>query len=418
MIKGIINSACILAIIVSALVYSSCTESSGNSAGDNNSAAEPVKEENEVAEQPFDLYGIDTTAYIRVPGKVRRNQFLSEILDDYGVDYPLINKLIINSGDSFDVRKIKTGNKYTLYLKPGTENRLEYMVYEHDNINHYILDLRNDPNVRKIEKPVTTRLRYSSGIIETSLWNTMLDNDLHPMLAIELSEIYAWSVDFFGLKQGDSFKVIYEEEYIDTVSNGIRRILAASFSHAGSEIYAIPLIQDGEESYYDLEGNSLRKAFLKAPLRFSRISSRYSNSRMHPILRIRRPHHGVDYAAPAGTPVLAIGDGRIIMREYQRGGGRIVKIRHNSIYTTAYMHLRAYGKGITLGKYVKQGDIIGYVGSTGLSTGPHLDFRFYKNGHAVDPLKVKAPPVLPVSEDNMEKFGKVSSVMYELINSF
>lgn len=246
----------------------------------------------------------------------------------------------------------------------------------------------------------------------------MIDNDLHPMLAIELSEIYAWSIDFFGLQKGDSFKVIYEEEYIDTISNGIKHILAASFSHAGSEIYAIPLIQDGEESYYDLEGNSLRKAFLKAPLRFSRISSRYSNSRLHPILRIRRPHHGVDYAAPAGTPVHAIGDGRVIMREYQGGAGRIVKIRHNSVYTTAYMHLRAYGKGITVGKYVKQGDIIGYVGSTGLSTGPHLDFRFYKNGHAVDPLKVKAPPVLPVSEDNIEKFDKVSSVMYELINSF
>ncbi|MDZ7740042.1 MAG: peptidoglycan DD-metalloendopeptidase family protein [Bacteroidales bacterium] len=418
MIKDIINSGSILIIIISALLYNSCTESSGNIAVVGSNVANPVEEKAETPEPTLDFYGIDTTAYIRIPGKVKRNQFLSEILYDYGIDYPLINKLIDNSGDIFDVRKIQAGNKYTLYLTPGTEKRLKYMVYEHDNINHYILDFRDEPCVREIERPVKTELRYSSGTIETSLWNTMIDNDLHPMLAIELSEIYAWSIDFFGLQKGDSFKVIYEEEYIDTISNGIKHILAASFSHAGSEIYAIPLIQDGEESYYDLEGNSLRKAFLKAPLRFSRISSRYSNSRLHPILRIRRPHHGVDYAAPAGTPVHAIGDGRVIMREYQGGAGRIVKIRHNSVYTTAYMHLRAYGKGITVGKYVKQGDIIGYVGSTGLSTGPHLDFRFYKNGHAVDPLKVKAPPVLPVSEDNIEKFDKVSSVMYELINSF
>ncbi|MFO7756614.1 MAG: peptidoglycan DD-metalloendopeptidase family protein [Bacteroidales bacterium] len=418
MIRYIKIISCSLIILLSVLLYNSCTESSGFIPEAGDSDKEVLINKDKLPEPTLDLYGIDTTSYIRIPGKVKRNQFLSEILNDYNIDYPLINKLINNSGDIFDVRKIKSGNKYTLYLKPGTENRLEYMVYEHDNINHYILDLRDDPHVRKIKRPVNTELRYSSGTIETSLWDTMLENDLHPMLAIELSEIYAWSIDFFGLQKGDSFKVIYEEEYIDTISNGIGRIIAASFSHAGSEFHAIPLIQDGEESYYDLEGNSLRKAFLKAPLRFSRISSRYSNSRLHPILRIRRPHHGVDYAAPTGTPVLAIGDGRIIMREYQSGGGRIVKIRHNSIYTTAYMHLSGYGKGIAVGKYVKQGDIIGYVGSTGLSTGPHLDFRFYKNGQAVDPLKVEAPPVLPVSEDNIEKFEKVSRVMYEMINSF
>ena len=192
---------------------------------------------------------------------------------------------------------------------------------------------------------------------------------------------------------------------------------AAWFEHAGTEFYAIPLIQDDIESYYDLEGNSLRKAFLKAPLRFSRISSRFSNSRMHPVLRIRRPHHGVDYAAAVGTPVLAIGDGRVTSASYDKSNGRIVRITHNSIYSTAYLHLSRFGTGIKAGKYVKQGDIIGYVGSSGLSTGPHLDFRFYKSGQAVDPLKVDAPPVEPVSEENSEKFRKISSVMKLLLDS-
>jgi murein DD-endopeptidase MepM/ murein hydrolase activator NlpD len=221
----------------------------------------------------------------------------------------------------------------------------------------------------------------------------MMSKKYNPVLANELSEIYAWSIDFFGLQPADSFSVIYDELYVDSVSIGLGRIHAAYFRSSGTDFYAIPFVQDSVESYYDLEGNSLRKAFLKAPLRFSRISSRYSHSRVHPVLKIRRPHHGVDYAAPTGTPVQAIGDGKIIeaKRGYNNGGGNYIKIRHNSIYTTAYLHLSGFAPGIATGTYVRQGDVIGYVGSTGLATGPHLDFRFYKNGSPVDPLKVEAP---------------------------
>jgi len=408
------NRYYIVIILLSFVIYYSCTHTSGNI----NPVVELQEPPEEQAEQKTDSYGIDTTGYKIITGKIKRNQFLSEILDYYNISYNDIETLIRNSGDVFDVKKIKAGNNYSLYIKPDTLNILEYMIYEHDIINHYIFDFKGEPVIRKIEKPVRLELKYTSRTIKTSLWDAMLDNNLNPVLAVELSEIYAWSIDFFGLQEGDRFKVIYEEEYIDTTSNGVYRILATFFEHAGTGFYAIPFIQDGKESYYDLEGNSLRKAFLKAPLRYSRISSRYSNSRLHPILRIRRPHHGVDYAAPVGTPVHAIGDGRIIMTEYQSGSGRIVKIKHNSVYTTAYMHLSSYGKGVSVGKYVKQGDIIGYVGSSGLSTGPHLDFRFYKNGYAVDPLKVEAPPVEPVSEENNEKFEKISKVMVQLIESF
>ncbi|MDT8400655.1 MAG: peptidoglycan DD-metalloendopeptidase family protein [Bacteroidales bacterium] len=401
-------------ILFSAVIFYACSETSGNVSP----AAEETAAVEEKPEQKYDAYGIDTTLYDLVTARVRYNQFLGEILDNYNIDYNNIVKLVNNSGDVFDIRKIIAGNKYTLYIRADSARSLDYMVYEHDIINHYIFDFKKEPLIRKIERPSRLELKYASGIIETSLWNALLDKGLHPVLAVELSEIYAWSIDFFGLQKGDRFKIIYEEEYIDTASNGIHRIYSAFFEHAGNQFYAIPLIQDGNQSYYDLEGNSLRKAFLKAPLRYSRISSRYSNSRMHPILRIRRPHHGVDYAAPIGTPVMAIGDGRVIIKEIQSGSGRIVKIRHNSVYTTAYMHLSGYGKGVSVGSYVKQGDIIGYVGSTGLSTGPHLDFRFYKNGQPVDPLKVKAPPVEPVSEANREKFEKISTVMVHLLDSF
>ena len=405
---------CVIAIILSAIIFYSCTETAGNVIP----VTESEEHDDETPEQITDSYGIDTTSYEIIYGKVKRNQFLSEILDDYNISYSDIETLISNSGGVFDVRKIRAGNKYSLYIKPDSTGRLDYMIYEHDLINHYIFDFTEEPVIRKIERPSRLELKYVSGSIKTSLWDAMFDYDLNPVIASELSEIFAWSIDFFGLQEGDMFKVIYEEEYIDTISNGVHRIFAAYFNHAGTDFYAIPLLQDGVESYYDLDGNSLRKAFLKAPLKYSRISSRYSDSRLHPILRIRRPHHGVDYAAPVGTPVYAIGDGRIIMKESQSGSGRIVKIRHNSVYTTAYMHLSGYRKDVSVGKYVKQGDLIGYVGSSGLSTGPHLDFRFYKNGYAVDPLKVEAPPVEPVSDENRGKYEKISKVMVLLIDSF
>lgn len=369
--------------------------------------------------RPPSLYmGIDTSGYTMIEGKIRRNQFLSEILANYGISYSDIDRLANNSGETLNIRNIKAGKQYQLFINNDSLSHADYFIYNEDPATSYIFDFTDSLYIRKFEKPKRVEMKYSSGTIESSLWNAMTDNDINPVLAVELSEIYAWTIDFFGLQRGDRFKIIYEEEYIDSVSTGIKKIYGAWFSHSGTAFYAIPAIQDSTESYYDTDGNSLRKAFLKAPLRYSRISSRFSNNRMHPILRIRRPHHGVDYAAAIGTPVHAIGDGRVIKVAYDKGAGRMVKIKHNSVYATAYLHLSRYGKGISTGKYVKQGDIIGYVGSSGLSTGPHLDFRFYKNGQAVDPLKVEAPPVEPISEENHEKFEKISFTIKTLLDSF
>ena len=270
----------------------------------------------------------------------------------------------------------------------------------------YIFSLRDTLTIVRRDAVVRRELRYSSGTITTSLWETAMDNSLNPNLSAELSEIYAWTIDFFGLQRGDRFKIIYEEDFIGEKSVGIMRVHAALFEHGGSAIYAIPFIQDSTMSFYDTTGASLRKAFLKAPLRFSRISSRFSGARMHPILKTVRPHHGIDYAAAVGTPVVSIGDGRVTQTAYENGAGRIVRITHNSVYSTAYLHLSRFGDGIAPGVYVKQGQVIGYVGNSGLSTGPHLDFRFYRNGYAVDPLKVESPPVNPVAPEIMEQFMK------------
>ncbi len=354
--------------------------------------------------------------YTTEHGRIRRNQFLSSLLTDYGVDYPVIDSLIRASDGVFDIRKIRAGNQYTAFLSGDSLARLVYLVYEQTPAEQVVFDLHSPVQVFTVSKPIREETRLAEGTIESSLWMAMLDNNINPALAVELSEIYAWTIDFFGLQQGDHFQVIYQESFVDTLSLGITRILGAYFKHMGEEFYAIPLEQDSTLGFYDQYGNSLRKAFLKAPLRYSRISSRFSYSRMHPILKYRRPHLGVDYAAPIGTPVEAIGDGRIISAGYQSGAGRIVKIRHNSVYTTAYMHLRNFASGIRAGVYVRQGQVIGYVGSSGLSTGPHLDFRFYKNGSPVDPLKVEAPPVEPVQPENMALFEKKRRILVDLFD--
>jgi murein DD-endopeptidase MepM/ murein hydrolase activator NlpD len=290
-------------------------------------------------------------------------------------------------------------------------------VYEHDPTTCYIFSFNDSLNITPFRKEMKKILKFSSGTIKSSLWESMIAGGLHPSLAIELSDIFAWSVDFFGLHEGDSYKVIYEELYIDEKSLGTGKIMGASFTWSGKTINAIPFQQGGKESYFDEEGNSLRKAFLKAPLKFSRISSRFSSSRLHPVLRIRRPHFGVDYAAPLGTPVLAVGDGKVISATSENGSGKMVRIVHNSVHSTAYLHLSRFGAGIRPGVTVRQGDVIGYVGSSGLSTGPHLDFRFYQNGSPVDPLKIEAPPVEPVADTNIARFEKNRRVILSLLST-
>lgn len=357
-------------------------------------------------------------SFIPVSGQIKRNEVLSSILLKNGISMDEIDRLVKNSSHVFDVKKIRSGNHYTLFLSKDSTSRAKYLIYEHDPVTSFIFSFNDSLNITPLKKEIKSEIKYASAIIHTSLWDAMLNEGLQPYLAVKLSEIYAWSVDFFGLQKGDSFKVIYEELSIDGKPLDIGKIYGTRFSSTDIDIYAIPFVQDGRESFFDSEGNSLRKAFLKAPLQFSRISSRFSPARMHPILRVIRPHYGVDYAAPVGTPVMAIGDGRITQANTDGNSGKVVRIVHNSVYSSAYLHLSRFGQGVAPGAYVKQGDVIGYVGSTGLSTGPHLDFRMYMNGSPVDPMKIEAPPVEPVSPENMLAFEKVKTVVYSLLDTF
>ena len=367
---------------------------------------------------PVLVFGIPVDSLTATAGHIKPNGFLSQILIKHGITMQEIDQLLRNSSSVFDVKDIRAGNNYTLYCDTDSIARVRYLLYEHDATTSYVFSFNDSLNITPFRKEITKLIRYSKGTIETSLWESMMDAGMNPSLAVSLSEIYAWTIDFFGLQKGDSYKVIYEEQFIDGKSLRVDRIYGAQFTWSGKTITAIPFIQDGRESYYDEEGTSLRKAFLKAPLQFSRISSRFSSARLHPVLRIVRAHYGVDYAAPVGTPVLAIGDGKVTYAGTENGSGRIVRIAHNSVYSTAYLHLSRFGEGIRAGVFVKQGDIIGYVGSSGLSTGPHLDFRFYKNGSPVDPLKVEAPSVEPVKEENKARFEKSRTVVESLLDTF
>jgi murein DD-endopeptidase MepM/ murein hydrolase activator NlpD len=368
--------------------------------------------------KPTLTFGIPSDSFNIIKNHIKPNRFLSDILSEYGVSLQEIDQVVRNSSKVFDVKDLRAGHNYTILTDRDSLARVRYFIYEHEPWLFYIFSFNDSVNITPYKEETRSEIKFSSGIIETSLWEAMEKNGINPELAVDLSDIYAWTVDFFGLQKGDRFKVIYEERFIGDKSTGIGKIYGAEFDYSGYPIIAIPMIQSDKESYYDSDGNSLRKAFLKAPLTFSRISSGFSSGRMHPILRIVRPHFGVDYAAPVGTPVKSIGDGLIVSAGIEGESGRMVRIKHNSVYSTAYLHLSGFGNGIFAGAFVKQGDIIGYVGNSGLSTGPHLDFRFYKNGYAVDPLKVEAPPVEPVLEENKIKFEKIKSVVQSLLRTF
>ena len=370
-----------------------------------------------ITEPKNTLYGIPVDSFYVERGRIKKNQNLSEILAKYNIPDGSYNQILDKSKGIFDLRKIRYGHSYTVFLTVDTLYEVRYFVYEHTPVDYVLFDLTDSVKVEVRKKEVNIADRIAAGTINSSLWDVIVEKKLEPELALQLSEIFAWTIDFFELQAGDSFKVIYQELYVDTSLVGMGRISAAFFRHMQNDYYAIPFVQDSVESYFDIDGNSLRRVFLKAPLRYSRISSRYSHSRLHPILKIRRPHHGIDYAAPVGTPVQAVGDGEVIKVDYDNEGGYMLKIRHNSVYTTSYMHLSRYEKGIREGAFVKQGDIIGYVGSSGLSTGPHLDFRFYRNNQPVDPLKVEAPPVAPVREENMQAFDSVKAIALRRLSS-
>lgn len=352
-------------------------------------------------------YGICVDALDVSYYSIESGDLLSSILSEKGFTSKDIEEISNIMEPLYSPSKLQIGNNYAIITTQDSTQAVQYLVFEKNRTDYVVLDLCNETvTAYESTKPVTHQREYAEGVITSSLWNTLVEAGTPVMLALKLSDIFAWQIDFFDIKQGDSFRLIYDVAYIDdTTYVDIASIEGASFTHQGKQFIAIPFQQDSVREYFDEEGNSLRKAFLKSPLDFYRISSRFTNARFHPILKVYRAHHGVDYAAPSGTPIKSIGDGVVIEKAYQaNGGGNYLKIKHNAVYTTTYMHMSKFANGIERGSRVSQGDIIGYVGSTGLSTGPHLDFRVHKNNEPVNPLTMEAPPSLPIRPELRDSF--------------
>lgn len=354
-------------------------------------------------------FGIEIDSFEVIRKTIQRNEFLAGILLPYQIDYATIDLLSKKSKEIFDVRKIAAGKDYTILVSKDSLQTAQYFIYQPNPIDYVVYDLRDSVRVYKGKKEVNIVEKSIAGVIHSSLYETLQEAEVSPYLAIELSEIFAWSIDFYRIQKGDWFKAIYEEKYVDGEAIGIGKILAVEFNHFDRSFFGFYFNQGGSEDYFDEEANSLRKAFLKSPLKFSRLSSRYTMRRFHPVQKRWKAHLGTDYAAPRGTPIMSTGDGVVVKASYSGGNGNYVKIKHNSAYTTQYLHMSK--RNAKVGQAVKQGDIIGYVGSTGLATGPHVCYRFWKYGKQVDHLKEDFPSAEPIQKEYLPEFKEWMSKM-------
>ena len=401
-IKNFITSNLILLTLL--LIFSGCSE---------NKNEEEIIPERIIS---YDKFGVPVDSFYVENGFVKKDETLGEILFRYDIDYEEINKIYNISKPLFDFRKIRPSNHYSLYTNKDSTNSFYGFAYEISRTK-YIRILNDDSlNVNIIDRPVQKIEKSIYGIINNSLYQTLIDQGSSMVLAGELAEVFAWQIDFYTIQRGDEFLAIFEELKINDETVGIGKIISAKFVHKNNTFYAFLFEQDGKYEYFDEEGNSLQKEFLKAPLKYRRISSGYSGRRLHPILRVYRPHRGIDYAASIGTPVQSVGDGVVISVGRNGPAGRMIKIRHNSVYSSAYLHLSGYAKKIRSGVKVKQGQVIGYVGSSGRSTGPHLDFRFWKNGSLVNYLTQKFPASKAVADSNKNPFDSLKDSLLIKLN--
>ncbi len=384
-----------------ALIKNKTEITDSNELNINNDAAVEIR-------KPVFEYGIQLDSFKIIKEVVLSGENISGIWANYNMFF-LKDDILKKSSEVFDfIKNLKATNNYTVLLKSDTAR---YFIYELDKINYVVVDVcdRDNIDVYKGVKQVITKPMFSQAVITSSLSEACSEKNISQKLSQEISEIYAWTIDFFTIQEGDIFKVYYENNYIDSCGKekyiGVGKILAAEFVHKNQSFYAFYFEQNGNYGeYFDENGMTLRKAFLKAPLNYYRISSRYSKNRKHPVTGQWKGHFGTDYAAPKGTPIMTTANGTIETASFTKYNGYYVKVKHNSTYSTQYLHMSKIKSNIKKGVFVKQGDIIGYVGSTGLATGPHVCYRFWKNGVQVDPYKQKLPPGEPIEEKNKVKF--------------
>ena len=350
-------------------------------------------------------------------GEIANGESLSDILSALDITVEQQQLLIANSSEVFDLRKLRAG-KPLIRLSADTTQGVDYLVYEPSVYEYIVFELKNDFGVSKTEREVTTEIHTAGGFIESSLWNAMVNNGYSFELAGEMEDALQWSIDFHHLQYGDEFRLVYEQKFVEGEPVGVGEVQAAFYKTGESkEFYSFYFEGSEEETgYYDSEGKPMNKGFLKAPVKYSRISSYYNLNRFHPVLKRRRPHLGTDYAAPYGTPIVAVGNGVVTQASYTKGNGNYVRIRHDATHETQYLHMQRFAEGMRPGAQVSQGQVIGYVGSTGLATGPHVCFRFWKNGRQVNHLKLEFPPPSPLPDSLMPQFTVLRDQYLEVLN--
>jgi murein DD-endopeptidase MepM/ murein hydrolase activator NlpD len=362
---------------------------------------------------PTYKFGFMIDSFTMINDTIQSNQFLSDILMPHKVDLAAIDRIARNAAEVFDVRSLRSNKPFTI-LNSDTSTMADYFIYQPNAYRYVVYDLKKE-QTEVIEHKVEKREISSAGIVESSLWNAMVDNGMSYELTSRMEDALAWSVDFHHIQKGDRFKLVYEQDIIDGKVVGIGDVKAAYYSTSGNDYYAIYFENETHRGYYDLEGRTMEGAFLKAPVKYSRISSRYGR-RYHPVLKRTKAHLGTDYAAPRGTPIFTVADGIVVKRSRSRGNGNYVKIKHDKVYQTQYLHMSRFQKGVTVGTHVKQGQTIGYVGSTGLATGPHVCFRFWKNGKQVNHLRENLPPPEPMAKEDLPKFFGIKNLYKAMLD--
>ncbi len=362
---------------------------------------------NKIIDLPPNMkFGYNLNDFIVKKKKIKRGDTFGSILEENFIDYPEVHKILQKIKTQVSVKKLQIGKPYTLLFSKDTIKAPKVFIYQKDIQSYTIVQLRDSIYGLKKNKPARTVQMEASGTIESSLYQTMLDRGYNEALTYYLSDIYAWTIDFFRLQKGDRFKIIYTEKFVDdTISIGIKNIKAASFEHKGQIIEAYEFQTDSTKGiidYFDQSAKNLRRAFLKAPVSFGRVSSRYNLKRRIPLYGRVKAHKGTDFAAAVGTPIMTTANGTVLKSSYSKGNGNYVTIKHNNKYSTQYLHMRK--RKVKVGQYVKQGDVIGWVGMTGYTSGPHVCYRFWKNGHQVDPFKQKLPEAKPISKSLKNKF--------------
>ncbi|WP_040473662.1 M23 family metallopeptidase [Flavobacterium frigoris] len=401
----------VLMVIIVLTTILACNKSNNKSKNTNK-----VKPKKEIAENSD--FGFNFSEYNVVQDTVKRGDTFGTIIEDQNIGDRKIYEIVQSIKDTFNVRIIRPNRAYTMLRSKDKTNKLQLFVYQPDALSYYIFDLRDSVVVaHKKTRPITIRRRTIGGVLKGSLSETLGDAGVEAALANRITKIYAWSIDFFKLKKGDRFGITFTERFInDSVYDGVDNLEASFFEYKGKIIYAFPFAPNPSSEkiqYYDEDGKTLKNFFLKTPIKFSRISSRFTMNRYHPVQHRWKAHKGTDYAAPTGTPITTTASGTVERTGYTAGNGNYVKVKHNSTYSTQYLHMSKIL--VRRGQRVNQGDVIGRVGSTGLATGPHVCYRFWKNGKQVDALKLNLPNGEPMSGKNKVRFLKtIQPLKFEL----